>query len=231
VHNYEIDGKPYEGWFAPPAVGGRHPLVLVAPTIMGCSAFEQSRAEALAERGYAALAIDMYGRGRAGTDREANGVLMRELLADRAQLMARINGALVAGRGLPGVDAGRVAAIGYCFGGLCVLDLARSGADVAGVASFHGLFDPPPFAAGPISAKVLCLHGYDDPMATPDKLLALATELTTAGVDWQVHAYGNTGHAFTNPRAASPQQGLFYQPAADRRSWRALLDFLEELFS
>jgi dienelactone hydrolase len=122
-----------------------------------------------------------------------------------------------------------MAAIGYCYGGLSVLDLARVGAPLRSVVSLHGLFDPPGNTEGrPIAASVLCLHGYDDPMARPDALLALAGELTRAGADWQVHAYGNTVHAFTNPKADNPQMGTVYSPLADRRSWRALCNFLEE---
>jgi len=113
-----------------------------------------------------------------------------------------------------------------------VLDLARSGADVKGVVSFHGLFIPPDNTGGnPIAAKVLCLHGYDDPMAEPEAMVALASELTAAGADWQIHAYGNTVHAFTNPAADDPQMGTVYSESADRRSNQALMNFLQEVFA
>jgi dienelactone hydrolase len=132
----------------------------------------------------------------------------------------------------PEVDAKRLAAMGYCFGGLTVLDLARSGADVRGVVSFHGLFNAPETSAGAsISAKVLCLHGYDDPMVPPESVLALAAELTAAGADWQIHAYGNTLHAFTNPAANDPGFGAVYNADADRRSAQALNDFLAEVMA
>ena len=129
------------------------------------------------------------------------------------------------------VEAGSIAAIGFCFGGLCVLDLARTGADIAGVVSFHGLFTPPGNTAGnTISARILALHGWDDPMATPDSVVALAQELSAMDADWQLHAYGNTMHAFTNPAAADPNMGTVYDAAADRRSWQAMTNFLDELF-
>jgi len=131
----------------------------------------------------------------------------------------------------PEVDAGRVAAIGFCFGGLCVLDIARTGADLAGVVSFHGLFSAPGSTAGNrVRARILALHGWDDPMATPDAVLGLASELTSLGADWQLHAYGNTQHAFTNPAANDPRRGTVYDETADRRSWRAMTNFLDELF-
>jgi dienelactone hydrolase len=130
-----------------------------------------------------------------------------------------------------GTDAARIAAIGYCFGGLCVLDLARSGADIAGVASFHGLFDAPDLPAQPIKAKVLALHGWNDPMVPPEAVVALAKELTDAGADWQIHGYGHVGHAFTNPGAAALGiPNVDYSPTASRRSWAALADYLDELF-
>jgi dienelactone hydrolase len=119
--------------------------------------------------------------------------------------------------------------MGFCFGGLCVLDLARTGADVRGVASFHGILKPSGLPAKPIKSKVLVMHGYDDPMAPPEDVLALAKELTASGADWQLHAYGNTKHAFTNPEANNAAMGLMYNADADRRSWHAMLGFFEEV--
>jgi dienelactone hydrolase len=129
------------------------------------------------------------------------------------------------------VDSKRVAAIGFCFGGLCVLDLARTGADLAGVASFHGLLNSPGNTQGKkIKAKVLVLHGNDDPMVPVEQVVALEKELTAAGADWQIHTYGHTVHAFTNPAANDPKFGTVYEPKADRRSWQSLRNFLEEIF-
>jgi dienelactone hydrolase len=178
------------------------------------------------------FAVDLYGRGVLGSSPEENADLMAPLMADRALLQARISLAIEVLREQPEVDPARVAAMGYCFGGLCVLDLARTGSDVQGVVSFHGMLGAPRNnPARKIRARVLCLHGYDDPMAPPQHLLDLATELTEAGADWQVHAYGNTVHAFSNPAADNPTMGTVYSPTADRRSWRALQDFLEEILS
>jgi dienelactone hydrolase len=207
------------------------PGILVTPTVRGPTDFEQGRAAMLADLGYAALVIDMYGLA----PREAPGAdmfaLMNALNADRRLLQARMAAALDTLQALPEVDAAQTAAIGFCFGGKCILDLARTRSDVRAVAAFHGLFDAPPFETlSTISAKVLALHGWDDPLATPEAVNALAAELTARQCDWQIHAYGNTGHAFTFPPADDREKGMFYQPNADRRSWAALTDFLAEQF-
>jgi dienelactone hydrolase len=127
----------------------------------------------------------------------------------------------------------RIGAIGYCFGGLCVLDLARSAAPgVKGVVSFHGVFHPPNLGEqAPITAKVLILHGYDDPLATPEHVLAIAREFTEAKADWQLHAYGHTTHAFTASGVNLPERGLVYNATADRRSWIAMKNFFEEVLA
>lgn len=210
---------------------GPRPGVLVAHAWGGRSDYEDGKADRLAALGYAALALDLYGKGVRGGDPETNAALMQPFLDDRAALQRRMQASLDALGAQPEVDPGKVAAIGFCFGGLCVLDLARCGADVAGVVSFHGLFAPPGTAGGhEVRAKVLALHGWDDPMAPPEAVQGLATELSAIGADWQIHAYGNTMHAFTNPAANNADMGTVYDPVADRRSWRAMSNFLEELF-
>ena len=197
----------------------------------GRSDFEDGKADGLAELGYAAFALDLYGKGVRGSGPEENAALMQPFLDGRPMLQQRLRASLSAMREQPEVDADRVAAIGFCFGGLCVIDIARTGEDVAGVVSVHGLFGPPGNTAGnDISTKVLALHGWDDPMATPDQVDALAEELTAMGADWQLHAYGNTMHAFTNPAANAPDMGTVYSAAADKRSALAINNFLEELF-
>jgi dienelactone hydrolase len=121
--------------------------------------------------------------------------------------------------------------IGYCFGGQCALDVARAGADVAGVASFHGLFDPCGLPPQQIKAKVLAMHGWDDPMVPPEAVEALGKELTECGADWQIHAYGHVGHGFTNPNASQLGiKGVEFNEAAARRSWASLVNYLAELF-
>ncbi len=214
------------------AQSGARPGVLIAHAWGGRSDFEDGKARDLAELGYAALALDLYGKGVRGSNPEENAALMQPFLDDRAMLQQRLLVSLETLRAQDEVDAGEVAAIGFCFGGLCVMDIARTGEDLAGVVSFHGLFAPPGNTQGnTIRARVLALHGWDDPMATPDDALALGKELTSMGADWQLQAYGNTMHAFTNPAANDRDMGTVYDATADRRSWTAMQNFLAEIFA
>jgi dienelactone hydrolase len=208
------------------------PAVLVSHAWRGRSDFENSQAEWLAGLGYVGFALDLYGKGVLGSNPEENRRLMQPYMDDRGKLQRHMQRALHEARQLPEVDASRVAAIGFCFGGLCVLDLARSGADLRGVASFHGLLTPAGNTAGKrFEGSVLVLHGWEDPLAPPRELLALGAELTALGADWQVHAYGNTLHAFTNPAADDAAHGLKFDRLANDRSRRSLQSFLAELFA
>ena len=226
----DVDLQGYLAW--DDAVEGKRPGVMIAHAWAGRSDFENGKAEELAKLGYVGFALDNFGRGILGTNTEENSALIQPFLDDRAMLQGRMQIALEVLKGLDEVDASMVAAIGFCFGGLCVLDLARTGTDICGVVSFHGLFGSPGNTAGnKIKAKVLALHGWDDPMAPPDQVVSLAEELSSMGADWQVHGYGNTMHAFTNPQANDPDFGTVYSPDADRRSWNAMQDFLSEIFA
>lgn len=208
------------------------PGILIAPNWAGRSPQDGLVAERLAALGYAGFALDVYGAGVLGTSPEENTANMQPLLDDRAELQARLLAALTTLQAQPEVDASRCAIIGYCFGGLCALDMARCGAAVHGVVSFHGLFTPPAnLDVGRITSKVLMLHGWDDPMATPDDVLAVSRELSAANADWQLHAYGGVMHSFTSPAADNPANGTVYDAAADQRSWQAMVNFLDELFA
>jgi dienelactone hydrolase len=210
---------------------GARPGVLVSHTWGGRSDFEDGKARDLAGLGYTAFALDLYGKGVRGSSPEENSALMQPLLDDRQKLQDRLLVSLNAMRALDEVDPARVAAVGFCFGGLCVIDIARTGEDIAGVVSFHGLFGAPGNTSGNrVSAKILILHGWDDPMATPDQAVSLAAELSAMGADWQLHGYGNTVHAFSNPNANDPTRGTVYDATADARSWAAMRNFLSELF-
>ena len=230
---YEDKGTALEGLLAwDDAKTSPQPGVLVAHAWAGRSHLEDRKACELAELGYVGFALDLYGKGLLGTSTEENAALMQPFLDDREMLQRRLLTSLATMREQAEVDSGQTAAIGFCFGGLCVLDIARSGEDVAGVVSFHGLFAAPDNTSGnTIQAKVLVEHGWDDPMATPDQVLALGEELTAMGADWQIHAYGNTMHAFTNPNANDPAFGTVYSEQADRRSWKEMQSFLSELFT
>lgn len=228
---YNCDGVTLEAFMAwDDAISEPVPGVLVAHAWGGRSQFENGKALWLAEHGYVGFALDIYGKGQRGNNAEENGALMGPFMQDRGLLRRRIESALAALRELSQVDAQRCAGIGYCFGGLCMLDLARSGADVAGVVSIHGLFNAPNIPGGAVQSKILCLHGYDDPMAPPESILEMGTELNAAGADWQLHAYGGAMHSFTNPAANDPGFGTVYSPSADARSTQAIVNFLGELF-
>ena len=215
------------------AAQSRRPAVLIAHQWAGQSDFERGKAEALARLGYVGVAIDLYGKGVFGDLGGNNTHLMQPLLEDRGLLRRRLLAAVDRTRQGRHGDPERIAVIGYCLGGLCALDVARANAPgVRGVVSFHGLFAPPNLEPrGPIAAKVLILHGYDDPMAPPEDVLAVARELTEAQADWQLHAYGHTLHAFTAEGVNAPERGVQYHSAADRRSWQAMENFLAEVLS
>lgn len=230
--DYSDGDTVLEGYVAYEESETQKPLVLIAHDWAGRREFACSAADHIAKAGYVGFALDMYGKGIVGQDGDTagNAALMGPYAADRALLRRRIRAALVAGRNIPQVKATHVAAMGYCFGGMCVLELARSGADVLGVISIHGIFAPGDVPNEGIRARVLCLHGHDDPMAPPEQVLAFQQEMSEAGVDWQVHAYGGVQHAFTNPAANDPQHGTMFNAAAKRRAYQSLRDFLTELF-
>lgn len=210
-----------------PAHGAVQPGLLVAPAFAGLGPLELQRAEELAALGYGVLAVDYYGQGQFTTEREIAVQWMTALNQNRPVLARRMNAALDALKALPMVDADRTGALGFCLGGKAVLDLARSGADVRAVVPLHGLFDAPPVVHD-YKAAALILHGWDDPLATPDAVMALTQELTTHCPDWQLLAFGHTGHSFTNPNANMPNVGMAYSAEAHTRAWRALTDFLDE---
>ena len=230
--DYKDGSTELEAFVAYEDADSSKPLVLVVHDWSGRREFACDAAERVARMGYVGMAVDMYGKGTFGSDDdvELNSSLMNPFASDRGMLRDRITAALTAGRNLSQVDASKVAAMGYCFGGMCVLELARSGADVAGVVSIHGIFAPGNIANEDVKAKVLCLHGHDDPMVPPEQVLAFETEMTEAGADWQVHAYGNTLHAFTNPHANNPDFGTMYKEVAEKRAYQSLANFLDEIF-
>ena len=208
------------------------PGVLIVPQWTGLTDYEKGRARQLAELGYVAFCADVYGGGHVTADLKEAGTLAGKFKGDRAMYRSRLKAALSALRASPTVDPMRCAAIGYCFGGTGVLELARSGADVLGVVSFHGGLDSPTPADGKnIKAKVLVLHGADDPYSSKADIAALEKELKDAGVDYQFVYYSGAVHSFTQPMAGNdPSKGAAYNEKADRRSWIAMKDFFQEIF-
>ncbi len=181
--------------------------------------------------GYNAVAVDIYGKGKSGTTPEECQALMQPFMEDRALLAARLKAAFGAVAALPSVDEQKIAAIGFCFGGLCVLDSARLNLPLCGVASFHGVFTPPP---GPPPAQIHCkvavYHGWDDPLAPPEDVVALAKEFSEAKADWHLIAYGHTMHAFMAEGLSDPENGIAYNERSATRAWAALGAFLKECF-
>ena len=228
--DYTWQGKTFQGELAfDDTADTARPGILIAHNWAGRSPQDGLVAQRLAAAGFTAFALDMYGKGILGTSREENAANMQTLLDDRRELHARLRCALDTLNAQPESDAEKSAIIGYCFGGLCALDAARVGIPILASVSFHGLFNrPADLPVEPISASVLMLHGWDDPMATPDDVLSVSRELSEAGADWQLHAYGNTMHAFTSPAANDPENGTVYDATADARSWSAALAFLHE---
>jgi dienelactone hydrolase len=212
---------------------GPLPGVLVVHEWMGLNDYAKRRAEQLAELGYVAFAADIYGDGKIAVDVKEAGALAGSYKKDRALLRARAAAGLATLKAQPGVAGNHVAAIGYCFGGTTVLELARSGADLTGVVSFHGGLDTPtPQDARNIRAKVLALHGADDPYVPAEQVAAFEQEMRAAGVDWQLIAYGGAVHGFTNPANGNDNsKGAAYNAAADARSWAAMRQFFAELFA
>jgi dienelactone hydrolase len=228
---HEYNGRTLDHLIVHDETGRVLPTVIIIPTVMGVQPLEIGFAEKLVELGYHVVIADLFGRRFTPiVDKEAAFAAMGELRADRAALRDLLLAILEEVRKREHVDKGRVAVIGYCFGGQCALDVARSGVDVSGVAAFHGLFDPPGLPPQPIKAKVAAYHGWDDPMVPPDAVVALGKELTEGGADWQIHCYGHVGHGFTNPNAHQMGiAGVFYHEAAERRSWASLVNFLAEV--
>lgn len=206
------------------------PAVIVFHDWTGRNAFADKKADEMAELGYIGFAADVYGEGKQGSTIEEKSALISPFMEDRNKLLARIMAAFRTVSELPEVCQDNIAAIGFCFGGLCALDLARSGEDFRGAVSFHGLLHPAAKPAQKIRAKILALHGYDDPMATPQQMQAFAQEMTQANADWQIHAYGNTQHAFTNPLANDAKLGTIYNAVAAKRATNSMQAFLAEIF-
>jgi dienelactone hydrolase len=230
---YKQGDAVLEGYLAyDDAFQGTRPGVLVVHEWKGLNDYARMRADTLAKLGYVAFAADIYGKGiRPQTNEEASATA-RKYYADIPLLRARVNAGLDMLRKQPNVDTTRIAAIGYCFGGMTVLELARSGAKLNGVVSFHGgLSTPNPDDAKNIKCKVLVCHGGSDPSVPMQQLVAFEQEMTNAGVDFEINIYGHAVHGFTNPANGNdPSRGVAYNEEADHRSWQAMRDFFAEIF-
>ena len=228
---HDFEGEELESVFVGRRDGQARPTVILIPTVMGVSDLEIGFGRQLVELGYNALVADLFGKKFRGAPRDTMFGEMKRLAGDRAALLRRLQSVLDLTHGLSEVADRQIVVAGYCFGGMCALDLARSGAEIVAAVSFHGLFDPPGLPKHKIPAKVVAFHGWDDPMVSPDAVVALGKELTETGSDWQIHAYGHVGHGFTNPEAHKIGiEGVAYNALAAERSWTSFINLLEELF-
>ncbi|HEY3309856.1 MAG TPA: dienelactone hydrolase family protein [Desulfuromonadaceae bacterium] len=230
---YKQGNTILEGYLAwDNAKTGKRPGVLVVHEWTGLGPYVQKRAEMLAGLGYVAFAADIYGKGIRPASQAEAAKIATIYKDDRSLMRARARAALDTLKAQQNVDQKRLAAIGYCFGGTTVLELARDGADIKGVASFHGgLSTPKPEDARNIKAKVLAMHGADDPFVKPDEVTTFQQEMRAAKVDWQFITYGNAVHSFTNPEAGTENsKGAAYNEKADLRSWEAMKQFFAEIF-
>jgi dienelactone hydrolase len=213
------------------AVRGKRPAVLVVHQWKGLGDYEKKRAEMLARLGYNVFAVDIYGKGVRLTNPQDASAEAAKFKSDRSLLRARVNAGLAVLKKDELTDATKVAAIGYCFGGTTVLELARSGADISGVVSFHGGLSTPMPADSKIKAKVLALHGADDPHVPPPEVAAFEEEMRKAKADWALVSYGSAVHSFTDWNAGNDNsKGSAYNEKADQRSWQAMKDFFAEIF-
>lgn len=211
---------------------GKRPAVLIAHDWMGRGAFDEQRARELAALGYVGFSVDVYGKDVRPANREEASAATSRWYSDREALRTRLQAGLEAARSHELVDPSRIAIMGYCFGGACALELARSGAEIVGAVSFHGgLATSMPASADTLKAKILVLHGADDPGVPMEQVQALWKEMQEAKADWQLVAYGNAVHSFTNPAAGNdPSRGNAYDEKADKRSWIAMKNFFDEIF-
>lgn len=219
-------------------IKGPKPCILVAHAWMGQDDFARSKARSLASLGYVGFAIDLYGNGKVAKTKEEAAALMSPLFMDRALLQSRLKAAFDVACQHPEVDSKKIGAIGFCFGGLAAIELFRSGAEVRGAVSFHAVLGDEQggkkaktvaIASG-IRGSLLMMHGHDDPLVSAEDIAKCQKDLTDAHVDWQMHVFGNTSHAFTVPYSNDKEMGLIFNPLSEKRSWRAMKNFFEEKF-
>lgn len=227
---YQVNGASHKGFLVGDA--GKRPGVLVVHAWRGQDDFAREKAKELADMGYVALAVDMYGDGKTATSDEEAGALMHPLFVDRNLVQERIKAAFDLLKNDPRIDPERIGAIGFCFGGMVVIELMRSGLPVRSVVSFHGVLRDEGAKLGirskQINGSILILHGYEDPLVSTHDIARLQRELNDAGADWEMNVFGHTQHAFTNPLAHDSVKGLVYNARSAKRAWQDMTKFFKE---
>lgn len=230
---YKDGATTLEGFVASPEGALKVPGIIVVHDWKGPGDFSKQRARQLAELGYIAFEADIYGKGIRPSTPEEAGKNAGIYKGDPVKFRSRMNAALKKLKSLRGVDPEKIAVLGFCFGGTGALELARTGARIKGAISFHGglATKAPLKKAGVLNAKILVLHGADDPNVPPEEVAQFENEMRTANADWQLVSYGGAVHSFTNPAAGNdPQKGAAYNATADKRSFEAMKTFLAEIF-
>jgi dienelactone hydrolase len=239
IVDYQCDGVSFKGQvFDSGEAKEKRPVVLVAHAWKGCDSFALNKAQMLADAGYIGFALDLYGDGKVVETNEEALELMMPLFLDRKVLRKRIVAGYHAAQTLEGVDSEKMGAIGFCFGGASVIELLRSGVDLNGVVSFHGLLGnklgdqqaTTAPTAERYSGSLLILHGYQDPMVSNDDIHSIQNELNKKISDWQMHIYGSATHAFTNPEANDQDSGLLFHAQSEQRAIGSMHEFLKEVF-
>lgn len=231
LHVYRDQDAELHGHIAFNSSDEKKPAVIVFHDWSGCNPFVIEQARKLAEMGYVGFAADIYGEGEVGETTEEKQALMMPFKNDRARLSKRVHAAFDTMKNHEQVDPSNIAAIGFCFGGLCALDLARTSSELKGAVSFHGLLDRPEgLPISPIDAQILVLHGYEDPMVPPEQVETFCNEMRETDADWQVHMYGKTKHGFANPDNNNPNMGVIFQEKTRDRAMQSMENFLEALF-
>lgn len=234
LHEYKHGDSVLEAFVAyPENTIGKTPAVVIMHAWSGRDSFVEQKARYYAERGYIGIALDNYGKGIRGKSPEENGKLMSPFMQDRKFLAERLMAGIRTAKTLPYVDSHKVIVTGYCFGGLCALDLLRNAVELTGVISIHGLLGEPTEYKPHYhtQTKVFALCGYNDPMVTPEQTAAFGVEMDKAKVEWQMISFGKTQHAFTNPEAHDKNLGLIYNPTIAKRSTVMIDNFIDDCFA
>ncbi len=231
---YKADNFIMEGFVASNPSSSPQPLVLVVHDWAGMRELAQEKAMYFAKQGFVGFAVDLYGKGKRGhdTDKSINMQLFGELMKDRAGIPKRLQAALDCACKIEKINTNKIMMIGFCMGGLCTLDFARSGAKITGAVSVHGILSTQDTTNNnKIQAKILVLHGHEDKSVNSQHVLEFEKEMTSKGVDWQMHIFSKTMHAFTNPKANDAEAGLMFNASANSRTWAIVRTFTDEIFA